>query len=168
MGHVYLSPSLPRDPQVMRAGYHSPDSIWLWIEGLCWRSRYRHAEKDPDTFLPAAAAKFIMGRKRKPLKALITSGLWEPTITADGREGYHMTGMGKLWRIEAPATSRPAIPEALRHAVYERDGYACVTCGTGSNLTLDHIYPWSLGGPDTFENFQTMCRSCNSRKGARV
>jgi hypothetical protein len=63
---------------------------------------------------------------------------------------------------------RPTIPLALRQAVYERDGYTCVTCGADRPLSLDHIYPWSLGGPDTLENLQTMCVPCNCRKGDRV
>ena len=36
------------------------------------------------------------------------------------------------------------------------------------NRPVYHIIPWSLGGEDTMENLQTMCRSCNSRKGNRV
>jgi hypothetical protein len=63
---------------------------------------------------------------------------------------------------------RAAIPNAVRQMVYRRDGYQCVTCGSGEYLTLDHIHPWSLGGSDDPSNLQTMCRSCNSRKGARV
>lgn len=52
----------------------------------------------------------------------------------------------------------------LRQAVYDYDGYRCLHCGNGE-LTLDHIKPRVLGGPDAFENLQTLCRSCNSRKG---
>lgn len=64
--------------------------------------------------------------------------------------------------------ARRHIPDALRSAVYERDGYVCLHCGTGEALSLDHIHPWSLGGSDTLDNLQTLCRPCNSRKGARV
>jgi 5-methylcytosine-specific restriction endonuclease McrA len=67
-----------------------------------------------------------------------------------------------------PDKKRPAIPRALRGEVYERDGHACVECGTTQALSLDHIYPFSLGGPDTLDNLRTLCRSCNSRKGARI
>lgn len=63
---------------------------------------------------------------------------------------------------------RAAIPEAVRQAVYARDGYRCVTCGSGESLTLDHIVPWSLNGSDDESNLQTMCQPCNSRKGARL
>lgn len=64
--------------------------------------------------------------------------------------------------------NRAPIPDSVRATVLRRDGYACQSCGCRDDLTLDHIYPWSLGGPDTVENLQTLCRSCNSRKRDRV
>lgn len=63
---------------------------------------------------------------------------------------------------------RRPIPAAIRARVYDRDGHLCLHCGATENLTLDHIKPYSLGGPDTVQNLQTLCRSCNSRKGARI
>ncbi|MFG1683557.1 HNH endonuclease [Nonomuraea sp. NPDC049269] len=63
---------------------------------------------------------------------------------------------------------RDHIPTAIRRAVYRRDGHQCVRCGVDADLSLDHIVPWSLGGPDTIDNLQTLCRPCNSSKGARV
>lgn len=63
---------------------------------------------------------------------------------------------------------RDHIPVALRRAVYQRDGYHCLRCGATAGLSLDHIIPWSQGGPDTFDNLQTLCGPCNSSKGARV
>lgn len=62
-----------------------------------------------------------------------------------------------------------AISKRTRQLVYERDGYRCVACGRAAKkLSLDHIYPKSLGGIAVFENLQTMCRPCNVRKGAQV
>lgn len=61
-----------------------------------------------------------------------------------------------------------AIPEALRWRVFERDDYRCVSCGTRHFLRADHIHPESRGGLATLDNLQTLCRSCNSRKGARI
>lgn len=63
---------------------------------------------------------------------------------------------------------RPAIPDAVRQFVYDRDGRRCLHCGTAAALSLDHIHPYSLGGSDHPSNLQTLCRPCNSKKGARV
>ena len=63
---------------------------------------------------------------------------------------------------------RRRIPDDLRISVYDRDGWACLHCSATESLSLDHIHPYSLGGEDVFDNLQTLCRPCNSRKGARV
>lgn len=67
----------------------------------------------------------------------------------------------------AGARRRP-IPTGVRLAVLFRDGEACVKCGSTEDITLDHIHPWALGGPDTEDNLRVFCRSCNSRKGMRI
>jgi 5-methylcytosine-specific restriction endonuclease McrA len=55
----------------------------------------------------------------------------------------------------------------LRAAVFERDGYACVYCGSQDYLQCDHVEPVSKGGPTTLENLATACRVCNARKKDR-
>jgi 5-methylcytosine-specific restriction endonuclease McrA len=62
---------------------------------------------------------------------------------------------------------RRKIGSAKRQRIYERDGNRCVRCGLGllELLTLDHIVPQSRGGTNAEDNLQTMCRSCNGRKG---
>jgi 5-methylcytosine-specific restriction endonuclease McrA len=62
---------------------------------------------------------------------------------------------------------KETIPAELRWAVWERDNFTCRHCGSRRNLTVDHIYPESKGGKLTMENCQTLCKPCNSRKGAR-
>lgn len=65
-----------------------------------------------------------------------------------------------------PRLTRRPVSTELRRAVYERDGYRCQECGDWHDLTLDHIHPVSKGGRSTYENLRTLCRSCNSSKGA--
>jgi 5-methylcytosine-specific restriction endonuclease McrA len=66
------------------------------------------------------------------------------------------------------AKRKQKIPAELRRAVFERDAYRCRECGTHLDLTVDHIYPESLGGPTTLENLQTLCRPHNSSKAVKV
>src|SRR5213078_4109804 len=56
-----------------------------------------------------------------------------------------------------------------RRALFARDGWRCVYCGTASGrLTLDHVIPRSLGGESVWENVVTSCAPCNLRKGNRL
>lgn len=78
-------------------------------------------------------------------------------------------GMTLTWETEAPqgGYKKGEIPEGLRWQVFRRDGYACVECDSRDRLTADHVIAESKGGPTTLDNLRTLCRSCNSRKGAK-
>ena len=66
---------------------------------------------------------------------------------------------------EAPKGKKAVISRSLAKQVFERDAYRCRSCGSHHDLTCDHVLPESAGGPTALENLQTLCRSCNSRKG---
>ena len=56
-----------------------------------------------------------------------------------------------------------------RRALFARDGWRCVYCGTsGGRLTLDHVVPRSRGGESVWENVVTSCSPCNLRKGDKL
>ncbi|MCS7051737.1 MAG: HNH endonuclease, partial [Thermomicrobium sp.] len=41
-------------------------------------------------------------------------------------------------------------------------------CGVRTHdLTIDHVIPRSRGGPHTWENVVSACRTCNHRKGGK-
>ncbi len=56
--------------------------------------------------------------------------------------------------------------------VFKRDKYTCQMCGRtdldGTSLSIDHIIPRKLGGSDNLSNLQTLCKMCNSMKGAKI
>lgn len=54
--------------------------------------------------------------------------------------------------------------ELNRKNIFRRDNNQCQYCGSGDNLTVDHIVPKSKGGTSTWDNLVTACSSCNNKK----
>lgn len=63
---------------------------------------------------------------------------------------------------------KATISPALRKKIFERDAYRCKHCGVWEDLTVDHIKPEALGGTLDPENLQTLCRTCNCKKGTKL
>ena len=43
----------------------------------------------------------------------------------------------------------------------------CVFCGSGQDLTTDHLIPHSRGGDDSADNLVLACKSCNTSRGGK-
>jgi len=43
-------------------------------------------------------------------------------------------------------------------------GKMCAKCGSLTNIEKDHIKPLSIGGRNSIDNLQPLCRSCNAKK----
>jgi 5-methylcytosine-specific restriction endonuclease McrA len=70
--------------------------------------------------------------------------------------------------IRFPSPSkRPAITSKQRWTVWKRDNFTCLKCGVRENLSVDHIEPLCLGGEHHERNMQTLCLTCNIKKGGR-
>lgn len=72
-------------------------------------------------------------------------------------------------------TYKVAIPELelplSRENIFARDRHTCQYCGKefdSSELTLDHVYPKSRGGDNSWENLITCCKECNQTKADRT
>jgi 5-methylcytosine-specific restriction endonuclease McrA len=53
----------------------------------------------------------------------------------------------------------------------KREKFRCKCCGKTfpyDQLTIDHVIPRDLGGPDEPDNWTVMCAPCNNRKGNRL
>lgn len=57
--------------------------------------------------------------------------------------------------------------QKILNQLLKKYNFRCVDCGTSKNLTIDHVRPISKGGTDKFKNLQILCKSCNSKKGAK-
>jgi 5-methylcytosine-specific restriction endonuclease McrA len=63
---------------------------------------------------------------------------------------------------------RPKV-RLTKKEVLRRDDYTCQYCGTKtSHLTIDHVFPRSLGGLHSWDNLVAACPICNHRKGGRT
>lgn len=70
------------------------------------------------------------------------------------------------YALQHKGPSSRRIPDEVRETVFARDNYTCVRCGSKSleDLTLDHIFPYSMGGTHVVTNLRTLCKSCNSSR----
>lgn len=62
-------------------------------------------------------------------------------------------------------------PRFQKRLLFSRDLWRCQYCGielAHQNLTVDHVYPSSLGGKTTWRNCVTACKKCNSEKGNKT
>ena len=125
-------------------------------------------------------------------QVLVLNASYEPLNVCSVRRAHVLVYKGKAELVEAldrplrsaDATLRLAarrsavtyvrVPRAAqrrisRRALFARDGWECVYCGTsGVRLTLDHVVPRSRGGDSVWENVVTSCAPCNLRKGNRL
>lgn len=157
-GTVLLSDKLAEHPATRLVGNLA---VAAWVESICWCSRNGRVDHFPVTL----ARQFGTAKVEARLVAADMWIEWSGHYVIPKRAGCSGVDM---WKFGPANTYRPHIPNSLRFAVYERDNYTCLHCGTSEQLSLDHIHPYSLGGKDTRDNLQTLCRPCNSRKGARV
>jgi len=125
-------------------------------------------------------------------QVLVLNASYEPLNVTSVRRAHVLVFKGKaevIEELERPLTSASStfpwphvirlvtyvrVPRAVkrkisRRALFARDGWRCVYCGTASGrLTLDHVVPRSRGGDSVWENVVTSCAPCNLRKGDRL
>ena len=123
---------------------------------------------------------------------LVLNASYEPLNVCSMRRAHVLVYKGKaevVERLDQPLRSATGsfiwphvirllhyvrVPRAIqrkisRRALFARDGWRCVYCGTsGGRLTLDHVVPRSKGGESIWENVVTACAPCNLRKGDRT
>lgn len=58
--------------------------------------------------------------------------------------------------------TRPPMSKRRRIAVLVHDGRRCVVCGARNRLTVHHLKPRALGGPDDVRNVVTLCEGCHT------
>ena len=70
----------------------------------------------------------------------------------------------KQYLFNLETTSSQEAKRLWRQKVKERWQYKCAYCGSGKNLTIDHVVPRSKGGTDFTKNVVCCCHDCNQSK----
>jgi hypothetical protein len=143
-------------------------------------SRARHARQQREQLETPLLVAEDTGRKRRwwffqdnfyweddgygatEVKALVLERLQQ-------RDRRVQRAVALMERVDLPTSpARASIPQAVRLAVFQRDGGRCATCGSVQHLQFDHIIPVALGGASTEANLQVLCEECNRAKGALI
>jgi hypothetical protein len=96
--------------------------------------------------------------------ALIQAGFFESD--GEGLRVHDWRQIAGSWLSEKGRQEWDSLRASVAPRVYERDSGRCLKCGATDDLTVDHIRALARGGGHNMTNLQTLCRSCNSRKGA--
>ena len=72
--------------------------------------------------------------------------------------------------VETKNLNEPKTKLEIKKFLYQKQKHKCNGCGCEFPIDLfdiDHIVPKACGGGDYMENYQLLCRTCNTTKGAR-
>lgn len=118
--------------------------------------RVRHCEISLDQVLPKLLDQ--VGKKRAYIRGyhVKINSLRLVTFKTKGTECVSCGIRGEFFALEGEEGKRPHLN------LYARRGKREVL------MTKDHILPVSRGGRDHLNNMQTMCSSCNARKGNTI
>ena len=107
---------------------------------------------------------WIVGKSKSATQELLVED-------ADLVEAYVDQALRKFHRqldLAGTASGHRAIPAHVKQAVWVRDQGRCVQCQASDYLEFDHIIPFCLGGSNSEQNVQLLCRRCNLDKSGRI
>ena len=83
-------------------------------------------------------------------------------------DAYYVPAVVRTREYSRHVSHKTPLVSLHRRNIFIRDGFRCQYCGTGDDLTVDHVVPASKGGPWTWENLTTACARCNNKKGDKL
>ncbi len=74
-----------------------------------------------------------------------------------------ISGVGSYTDVEiaSPSVLRRTLRGKFKQRILDRDGNRCLLCGEAESLTLQHVWPHSVGGETSPRNLVTLCAPCN-------
>lgn len=101
----------------------------------------------------------------KAFDQLTLSGyVWVESFTTDPIEGVILDLHLSLPIDRPKGFKRRKLSPQRRAQIMQRDNGACRSCGSTTDVCIDHIVPLCQGGSNEVSNLQVLCRPCNSSK----
>ncbi len=85
--------------------------------------------------------------------------------------GFYILDTLETCKAEKQKRQRKHYSFGMRKMIYDRIDGHCVLCGRKilfEDMTLDHIIPLAMNGPDEMENLQCTCELCNRAKASAL
>jgi len=94
--------------------------------------------------------------------------LWQYAKIISDSAGFGKKNWGFVMKKFKQLQDQEIFWNEIREYVKEREkNDECIFCGSNRDLTVDHLLPRSLNGPNDEKNVVWVCRNCNSSKGSR-
>lgn len=147
-----------------------------WVNILCLTGQHGGAIPDYEDKV-AFALRVTKPRAKKTIQALIEAELLEvdgDKIVPHNWSSRQYSANDSTERVRKYRENLKKNGETVgahskfRSEVFQRDGHACIYCGSTERLCLDHIVPVQYGGRSEVNNLATACKSCNSGKSGRT
>ncbi|MDP6567978.1 MAG: HNH endonuclease [Alphaproteobacteria bacterium] len=122
-----------------------------------------NADFRPLSYFPLSLWSWQEGIKAVFLDRVNVLSAYDRVVHSPGFE-MELPSVVSLKRYVQPAKH----PAFTRFNLFLRDRFACQYCGTGEDLTFDHLVPRSRGGRTTWDNVVAACAPCNLKKGGRM
>lgn len=148
----------------------NPKSIRESLHKLAYRAQFGVEEEEAKPVLNRAknAVRFFDNEIQRKLEEIKTLHQQHERIRLllSNAERAMMDHFEKQYEQQRKAANAAISQAELRRYVFTRDGAMCRSCKATTMLTVDHIVPVIAGGGNELSNLQTLCRSCNCKKGA--
>lgn len=152
MAHTLINPDISTSYEGVLIGVEGMGIITLTAS---WSNKFK-----TKGIIPKIIARNLFKASDEIIGLILESGLWE-----EDDNNYFFTTNGYI--VFEGHEHRLKVSPSIRAKVFANDGGKCKQCGSDSDLQVDHIIPWSKGGAHGIHNFQTLCGTCNRKKGAK-
>lgn len=122
-----------------------------------------NADAQPTSLLPLSVVDWQEAIRYLVLDKVTVMSWYDDWIVRSANWSTHVPAVIMLKEYQRPKNTA----RLSKRNVFLRDLYVCQYCGVtckGTEATLDHVVPASMGGKSSWTNLTTACKPCNYKK----